>query len=118
MATYNVEPAKSGRSSCKKCKEKIEKDEIRIGTNRTTADDIVMTSWVHAKCFTLPKKLDVETFLSELDMSALSSTQKEEIEQLIGNLTPGGKRKADGQGAGGKKVKVLLTLVYLDVIMR
>lgn len=106
MATYNAEPAKSGRSSCKKCKEKIEKDELRIGTNRTTADDIVMTSWVHAKCFTLPKKSSVETFLSELDMTSLSASQKEEIEQIISNLTPGGKRKADGQDAGGKKVKV------------
>jgi hypothetical protein len=92
----------------KKCKEKIEKDELRIGTNRTTADDIVMTSWVHAKCFTLPKKIDSDSFLQSLDMSTLSDSQKEEIEQFIQNATPGGKRKAvDGQDAGGKKIKVV-----------
>jgi hypothetical protein len=90
----------------KKCKEKIEKDEVRIGTNRTTADDIVMTSWVHAKCFTLPKKIDPETFLSTLDTSTLSEAQKEEVEHHINNLTPGGKRKADAQDPGAKKAKV------------
>jgi hypothetical protein len=92
----------------KKCKEKIEKDELRIGTNRTTADDIVMTSWVHAKCFTLPKKIDPETFLSTLDTSTLSETQKEEVVQHINNLTPGGKRKVDGQETSTKKAKVKL----------
>jgi predicted lactoylglutathione lyase len=89
---------------------------LRIGTNRTTADDIVMTSWVHAKCFTLPKKIDSDSFLQTLDMSTLSDSQKEEVEQLIQNATPAGKRKAaDSQDAGGKKIKVIPLDVNLIV---
>ncbi len=92
----------------KKCKEKIEKDELRIGTSRTTADDITMTSWVHAKCFSIPKKIETSTFMTSLDMTSLTPTQREEVEQLLANAPATGKRKADSQSAAGKKVKVLL----------
>jgi len=105
MATYSAEPAKSGRSSCKKCKEKIEKDDLRIGTSRTTADDITMTSWVHAKCFSIPKKTDPSDFMESLEMSSLSPTQKEEIEQLLANASAAGKRKPDSQNSTSKRVK-------------
>ena len=33
-ATYCLEKAKTGRSSCKKCKEKIQKGEIRLGVEK------------------------------------------------------------------------------------
>lgn len=36
--TYHVEKAKSGRSGCKKCKDKIEKDAIRIGAFLLSTD--------------------------------------------------------------------------------
>jgi hypothetical protein len=35
---YCVELAKSGRSSCKRCKSSIEKDALRIGTKSKMAD--------------------------------------------------------------------------------
>ncbi|GKY98304.1 hypothetical protein MPSEU_000788000 [Mayamaea pseudoterrestris] len=54
--TYSVELAKSSRASCKKCKTKIEKDAMRIGTH-TPRDDFDMTSWNHLECFTLPRKM-------------------------------------------------------------
>lgn len=35
--TYIIEPAKSSRSKCKKCKEPIEKGELRIGDETPAA---------------------------------------------------------------------------------
>ncbi len=51
-AKYCVEYAKSGRSSCKKCKEKIEKGAGRIGkvTSNPFSDDGEMKAWFHMKC--------------------------------------------------------------------
>ena len=48
MVRYTAELSKSNRSSCKRCKEKIEKDAVRIGTHVTNADDITMvcTIWL------------------------------------------------------------------------
>lgn len=48
-----VEAALSNRSACKKCKEKIAKDELRVGV-KTTRDEAVMISWYHPAC--APKK--------------------------------------------------------------
>ena len=42
---YSVEPAKSNRSSCKVCKQKIDKDALRIGTETMGAGDFTQTSW-------------------------------------------------------------------------
>lgn len=47
MVRYTAELSKSNRSACKRCKEKIEKDVIRIGAHVTTADDITMV--LHCK---------------------------------------------------------------------
>ena len=41
--TYHIEKAKSARSKCKKCKETIVKDDMRIGSS-SERDDRVMTS--------------------------------------------------------------------------
>lgn len=37
--SYSVEKAKTGRATCRKCKEKIAKDEMRIGTTVVSKDD-------------------------------------------------------------------------------
>ena len=37
--TYSIENAKSGRASCKKCKEKIGKGEIRLGVSAPGPSD-------------------------------------------------------------------------------
>ena len=42
---YSVEPAKSNRAACKVCKQKIDKDALRIGTETMGAGDYTMTSW-------------------------------------------------------------------------
>jgi hypothetical protein len=49
--------AKTGRAKCKKCKELMAKDDMRIGTTVTGGAcgyDLVI--WNHPKCFTLPRK--------------------------------------------------------------
>ncbi|KAG8465133.1 hypothetical protein KFE25_012496 [Diacronema lutheri] len=58
----SVEYAKSGRSSCKKCKVKIAKDELRVGVV-TVNEDVEMTSWFHPQC--AQKKRGVEMTPSE-----------------------------------------------------
>jgi len=59
MATYTIENAKSGRSSCKRCKEKIGKDVLRIGEHVENAD-FTSTKWYLVPCFNLTRKLKKE----------------------------------------------------------
>ena len=44
-----IEHAKSGRASCRKCREKIAKDELRFG-HETVFQDAVTYQWYHLKC--------------------------------------------------------------------
>ncbi len=79
MTTYSIENAKSNRSACKLCKEKIEKDSLRIGSH-SSRDDIIMSSWRHCHCFKLPKKIDFDTFVGMLDgYSELPDGQTDKI---------------------------------------
>lgn len=55
MSTLSVEYAKSSRSTCKACKNKIEKGSVRIGTH-STFDDRTMTQWRCLDCFSVTKK--------------------------------------------------------------
>ena len=52
-ATYTVEPAKSGRAKCKKCKETIEKGMIKIIVAYPPKDDAGygISSSYHLGCF-------------------------------------------------------------------
>eukprot|EP01084_Bolivina_argentea_P027902 51840_1 len=55
--TFSVEHAKSNRSKCKKCKEKIPKDNLRMGVHTEKWEDEDgnewhgTTKWIHLKCF-------------------------------------------------------------------
>lgn len=106
--TYSIEEAKSGRSSCKKCKTKIVKGELRIGVH-SEFDDKVMTKWSKVGCFTLPRKLDVtvEEFLDEyLDDETSGKflqdeTKRQEIIDQLSAKKEKKTKKSDG-GDGGK----------------
>ena len=55
---YVLENAKTGRSSCKGCKEKIPKGALRVGTESDNGE-YTMCSWrcANAACFKIPKRI-------------------------------------------------------------
>eukprot|EP00898_Chlorokybus_atmophyticus_P006386 jgi/Chlat1/6749/Chrsp50S00502 len=50
-AKLTVEYAKTGRSGCKDCGEKIGKDEVRLGHSFESGAGYDMVRWYHARCF-------------------------------------------------------------------
>lgn len=102
-----MQHAKSGRSSCKKCKGKIQKDEIRIGSSVVDENrGYSMSSWYHPACFNLPKKyatgaekISEEQFLEDVieDEEGILSEEgkKEEIAAQIATKAER-KKKDDG----------------------
>jgi hypothetical protein len=60
--SHVVEYAKSKRSTCKTCKETIEKDVIRIGLS---SED--RTQWFHLDCWKIPKKIKEVDEISGFD---------------------------------------------------
>jgi len=84
--TFSIERAPSGKASCKKCKEKILKDEFRIGTHSPSpnSDKYAFTSWHHVACFAKPRKmkeLSMEDFVDTIlqDKSDLLQDHREEV---------------------------------------
>lgn len=55
MTMIEVDYAKSGRSTCKSCKDMIQKGELRLATS-LDCDQFSGTKWYHWKCFELPRK--------------------------------------------------------------
>eukprot|EP01080_Neovahlkampfia_damariscottae_P012975 gene12975-7633_t len=54
---FEVEYARSKRSTCKQCKENIPQDEIRIGSSVDDGDSHKRTTWYHLDCWKIPKKI-------------------------------------------------------------
>lgn len=117
MATYSLEPAKSRRASCRKCKKKIEKDDLRVGVHRLNHDDITMVSWSHASCFTLPRKMTADELFAGLDVDGDVTEQQltEFKENLCESGTSGNKRGSGASEPGSnKKAKVDVTKNMTD----
>lgn len=79
MACYPrfvVGPAASNRSSCKACKAKIDKGEIRVGT--VTMGEYEMTAWRHLDCQKKPKGMDSVDGL--IGYEALDADSKAKVE--------------------------------------
>ncbi|XP_065178433.1 DNA ligase 3-like [Sycon ciliatum] len=114
---YCVEHATTGRSSCKGCKQKIDKSALRIGkvsTNPFSDDGGEMKVWYHAKCMfdaltrarATTKKIES---LDDLDGSdALNSAEQAELQKMIDSLMSMIKKGA--KVPGGKKAAVQTTL--------
>uniref|UniRef100_A0A7S4HQV9 PARP-type domain-containing protein n=1 Tax=Odontella aurita TaxID=265563 RepID=A0A7S4HQV9_9STRA len=110
--TYSIENAKSGRSSCKKCKVKIGKGEIRLGVN-APAGDYNMQSWYHTKCFTLPRKLvkqgiDAATFVADMlvdetEGNVLGDTTYDIVADIEYKLPKKKKGEEEGAVSGASK---------------
>lgn len=108
MATYSLEPAKSARATCKKCKLKIEKEDLRVGVHRVTADDIVMVNWHHASCFHLPKKVTLDDFFGNLQVNDdVSKAQLAHLRKQLSDTDGGatGNKRLSGASDGGSNKK-------------
>lgn len=61
---HTIERAKSGRAKCRKCKEKIEKDELRFG-HEIDGQFGEALQWYHLKCAAEKTPVDLEATLKE-----------------------------------------------------
>ena len=95
-----AEPAKSGRSNCKKCKGLIDKGSLRLGRVYDNGDRI-MTSWYHPSCWPVPKK----NFASVDEIEGWD-TLSNEHKKLILDLVPGKPPRASGAACASASLKV------------
>ena len=66
ISSYSVEPAKSGRATCKTCHESIPKDELRVG-KVDDRSEFGAVKWQHLGCFRLaPLRYTIGEFTSHL----------------------------------------------------
>ncbi|XP_036398928.1 poly [ADP-ribose] polymerase 1-like [Megalops cyprinoides] len=94
---YRAEYAKSGRASCKKCKENIPKDSLRMAIMvQSPAFDGKVPHWHHLPCFWLKAAVQ-----SPADISGFSELRWEDQEKLRKAIEDGG--TAGGGGAKGEK---------------
>lgn len=76
-----IEPAKTGRSSCNKCKEKILKGELRFGKEYPLDSSGHMgVRWYHLKCGAAVEPYGVEALLAE---TSVSGPDRKEIDAVI-----------------------------------
>lgn len=77
-----AEYAKSGRSSCKKCSEKIESKSLRLGLSMWDPRGFENTKWYHLDCF-FP--VDVNLLSAELidGFSELKNSDQENLKKLV-----------------------------------
>ncbi|XP_055824693.1 polynucleotide 3'-phosphatase ZDP isoform X3 [Solanum dulcamara] len=82
-----VEYAKSGRSSCKKCDEKIPAKSVRLGLVSKHPQGFDQTKWHHLDCF--PFSSDFVSSIEDVTgLSLLQSKDKETLEKLINKEIP------------------------------
>ncbi|KAL8195451.1 hypothetical protein R6Q57_025854 [Mikania cordata] len=99
-----AEYAKSGKSSCKKCSEKIESKSLRLGLSSWDPQGFINTKWHHLGCFfTLDKDIisleSIEGFLE------LKSNDQEKMKKLVTEGHHSSKKTDEDEEAGqGKKV--------------
>uniref|UniRef100_A0AAR2JZI8 Poly [ADP-ribose] polymerase n=1 Tax=Pygocentrus nattereri TaxID=42514 RepID=A0AAR2JZI8_PYGNA len=112
---FAVEYAKSNRSTCKGCDQKIEKDQIRVSKKTVDPEKPqlgLIDRWYHTGCFV--SRREELAFKSEYSaaqlkgFAALRAEDKEELKKRLPAVKTEGKRKADsvdGQGVSKKQKK-------------
>eukprot|EP00927_Polykrikos_kofoidii_P026473 TRINITY_DN23554_c0_g1_i1.p1 TRINITY_DN23554_c0_g1~~TRINITY_DN23554_c0_g1_i1.p1 ORF type:complete len:899 (-),score=181.94 TRINITY_DN23554_c0_g1_i1:334-3030(-) len=94
---FKAEYAKSAQSTCKKCKDRIEKNDLRIGKMEPSDRfDGFYPVWHHWKCFVLAGLLPRSTSLIQ-GFSTLRAEDQKEIAKVV---------PAGGKGGSGKDVGV------------
>ncbi|XP_021997286.1 polynucleotide 3'-phosphatase ZDP isoform X2 [Helianthus annuus] len=77
-----AEYAKSGRSSCKKCSEKIESKSLRMGLSSWDSRGFENTKWHHLDCF-FPVDADLVSAESIKGFADLKSGDQEKLKKLV-----------------------------------
>ena len=85
--THVAQLALSGRSACKKCKGKIDKEELRLG-KEVEVDGRGMMSWYHVRCWPVPGALG-ELDDEVRDFSSLSPEHQQLIMDRAGKAPQG-----------------------------
>lgn len=76
----HIEHAKSGRAACRKCKEKIAKDELRFGHEVASDFSDSTVQWYHIKCAAVKLPIQLADALQEFDEDI---PDRAEIDELI-----------------------------------
>lgn len=116
---FTTEYAKSNRSTCRGCDNKIDKDEVRVSKKDFETQRAKMYGpqdlWYHIDCFVKDREeLEFATDMNPEKITGFRTLKKEDKDLLVSKLGKGAtaaagkKRKVDGagtKGAGGKKAK-------------
>ncbi|XP_003971725.1 poly [ADP-ribose] polymerase 1 [Takifugu rubripes] len=109
---FAVEYAKSNRSTCKGCEQKIEKDQIRVSKKSVDPEKPqlgLIDRWYHTACFVSWREELVfkpEYNASQLKgFSNLRAEDKEELKRKLPSIKTEGKRKSDEVDGVSKKKK-------------
>lgn len=86
--TWPAELAKSGRSSCKKCKGAIEKGALRVGKQFEDEAGHARTMWYHVGCWPVPRAL-VSVADDVVGWDALSEEHRQAIRDRVGKKAGG-----------------------------
>jgi len=109
---FRAEYAKSNRSSCKACKAKIDKDELRLAAMvQSPMFDGKVPNWFHAKCFfgrNRPKAVGDIGHYDALRWEDQERVAKMLEETLAGKSVAKGKGKAAAKGQGMSKLGTLM----------
>lgn len=99
---YVAEYAKSGRASCKLCKNKIDKDELRLGAMVQSAfHDGKQPQWYHEKCFFQKLRPTTEGDIAHFEGLRYEDQQK--VREKIAGLSSVVVPSASGKGKGKKR---------------
>lgn len=109
---FAVEYAKSNRSTCKGCEQKIEKDQIRVSKKSVDPEKPqlgLIDRWYHTGCFVSRREELVfkpEYSAAQLKgFNALRAEDKEELKKRLPAVKSEGKRKGDEVDGASKKQK-------------
>ncbi|XP_043962517.1 poly [ADP-ribose] polymerase 1 [Gambusia affinis] len=109
---FAVEYAKSNRSTCKGCEQKIEKDQIRVSKKTVDPEKPqlgLIDRWYHTACFVSRREELVfrpEYSAAQLKgFNAMRAEDQEELKKRLPAVKSEGKRKADEVDGASKKQK-------------
>ncbi|KAM8847132.1 poly [ADP-ribose] polymerase 1 [Synchiropus picturatus] len=112
LSDFAVEYAKSNRSTCKGCEQKIEKDQIRVSKKTVDPEKPqlgLIDRWYHTACFV--SRREELAFKPEYNgaqlkgFNNLRAEDKEELKKRLPAVKSEGKRKSEEMDSVAKKMK-------------